>query len=266
MRFSIITINLNNKSGLVTTIESVLSQKNCEIEYIIIDGNSSDNSQEVIKTYQRQISKWVSEEDGGIFNAMNKGLSFATGDFVLFLNSGDYFKHSNVIDQASLLISSTLPAIYYGLVEELGKSSIKIKDIGPNLDIMTLFRRGLPHQAVFYPRSVYTSKKYNEKYKIAGDRMYNLELYASGYRFHYLPFIITTCTMGGISSKADSRKFGSIEYCAALENSELRNVYNDLSKFNTIQWHQTELKRLLKEQRDINWRLKLYDFLRRKMS
>ena len=89
LKISIITINYNNKSGLEKTIESVLQQTYDNIEYLVIDGNSTDGSKDVIKKYKHRISYWVSEPDSGIYNAMNKGGTKATGDYLLFLNSGD---------------------------------------------------------------------------------------------------------------------------------------------------------------------------------
>jgi glycosyltransferase involved in cell wall biosynthesis len=89
-RLSIITINLNNASGLQKTFDSIFSQDFTAIEYIVIDGQSEDGSQELIKQYAGKINYCISEKDTGIYNAMNKGISKATGDYLLFLNSGDY--------------------------------------------------------------------------------------------------------------------------------------------------------------------------------
>ena len=101
MKLSIITINYNNATGLKQTVQSVASQHPCnlEVEHIIVDGNSTDESVAIIKDYARNIEekslhltlKWVSEHDNGIYNAMNKGIRMATGDYVQILNSGDMF-------------------------------------------------------------------------------------------------------------------------------------------------------------------------------
>ena len=88
---SIITINLNNKDGLKRTIESVINQNKFDIiEYIIIDGGSTDGSVDIIKEYNDKITYWVSEKDKGIYNAMNNGIKASSGDYLLFLNSGDH--------------------------------------------------------------------------------------------------------------------------------------------------------------------------------
>ena len=95
---TIITINLNNSIGLRKTIESVISQTYNDFEYLIIDGGSIDGSVDVIKEYADRISYWFSEPDKGIYNAMNKGILKAKGQYLQFLNSGDYLVNKNVIE------------------------------------------------------------------------------------------------------------------------------------------------------------------------
>lgn len=90
MKLSIITINFNNYSGIKKTIESVVGQKCSNLEYIVIDGDSTDGSVELLKKHDKMIDFWVSERDRGIYHAMNKGIQRATGDYLLFLNSGDW--------------------------------------------------------------------------------------------------------------------------------------------------------------------------------
>ena len=89
MKLSIITVNYNDAKGLERTIKSVISQSYHDFEFIVIDGGSSDESQDIIQKYERHIDYWVSEPDGGIYQGMNKGLRQAKGDYVNFMNSGD---------------------------------------------------------------------------------------------------------------------------------------------------------------------------------
>ena len=98
MKFSIITINLNNKAGLTKTIESVILQTYTDFEYIVIDGDSMDGSKAVIQQYQDKIDYWVSEPDTGIYQAMNKGIKVAQGEFLLFLNSGDCLVSDKILE------------------------------------------------------------------------------------------------------------------------------------------------------------------------
>ena len=97
MTLSIITINYNNAAGLEKTIKSVISQTCKRYEFIIIDGGSKDGSKDIIEKYQDQITYWVSEPDNGIYNAMNKGVKVAKGEYCIFMNSGDIFVDNDVI-------------------------------------------------------------------------------------------------------------------------------------------------------------------------
>lgn len=100
MKLSIITINLNNKVGLQKTIDSIVSQTFTDYEWIVIDGGSTDGSKELIEQYADHIAYWVSEPDKGIYNAMNKGIREAKGEYCFFLNSGDYLIDRSILQQA----------------------------------------------------------------------------------------------------------------------------------------------------------------------
>ena len=99
MKLSVITINFNNRDGLRKTIESVVKQTYKDFEYIIIDGGSTDGSVDVIKEYADKIDYWVSEPDKGIYNAMNKGIDVAKGEYCIFMNSGDVFFSNDVYNE-----------------------------------------------------------------------------------------------------------------------------------------------------------------------
>ena len=105
MNLSIVTINYNNKKGLAKTIESVTNQEFKDFEWIIVDGGSTDESVALIQDNLNHIDYWVSEKDQGIYDAMNKGIKASTRDYILFLNSGDYFytnEATKIIDNASM--------------------------------------------------------------------------------------------------------------------------------------------------------------------
>jgi len=95
---SIITVNLNNEVGLSKTIESVQNQTYRDYEYIIIDGGSIDGSLNILNEYSQIFTHWVSEPDSGIYDAMNKGIKFAKGEWIIFMNSGDFFANKNVLE------------------------------------------------------------------------------------------------------------------------------------------------------------------------
>ena len=98
MKVSVITINYNNIQGLKTTIQSVISQSYKDMEYIIVDGGSTDGSVDLLVEYSDKISKCICEPDNGVYNAMNKGVSIASGEYCIFMNSGDSFWNSEVLE------------------------------------------------------------------------------------------------------------------------------------------------------------------------
>lgn len=104
MKISVITVNYNNKKGLEATINSVISQKYLDFEFIIVDGNSNDGSKDIIYKKRNYITKWISEPDSGIYNAMNKGVKMSTGDYLIFMNSGDEFYDTQVLDKIAKVL------------------------------------------------------------------------------------------------------------------------------------------------------------------
>lgn len=195
MRYSIITINLNNKDGLRRTINSVLCQTNTDYEFIIIDGGSTDGSVEVIKEREASITNWISEKDKGVYSAMNKGVSYAHGEYCIFMNSGDCF-HSpdalnSVLDYQEDIICgqvSTFPSGHH-------KSIITLVD---------LLRSSLPHQAMFIKRELLLKHPYDEKYKILSDWKFCLEnLIFDNCSFRNIEFVIADYESGGISANSN---------------------------------------------------------------
>ena len=113
--FSIITVTYNAGKVLEDTIQSVISQTYRNVEYIIVDGNSKDNTLEIIGKYPKHVSKMVSEPDKGLYDAMNKGIRMATGDYLCFLNAGDKFHEKETLQQiAETLKDKDLPDVIYG--------------------------------------------------------------------------------------------------------------------------------------------------------
>ena len=96
-KITIITVCFNAEKYIEQTIKSVTEQKGCDVEYIVIDGASTDSTQQIIQKYESGITKWVSEPDKGIADAMNKGVALATGDYLMFLNADDYFQTPDAI-------------------------------------------------------------------------------------------------------------------------------------------------------------------------
>ena len=155
-KISIITVNFNNKNGLYKTIESVQKQTYSNIEYIVIDGGSTDGSKELIEKNAESLSYWVSEKDKGIYDGMNKGLGMATGDYCLFLNSGDYLMDNNVL---SLLFDKTIlnEDLIIGrqkFINERGRITKGWRIDENEMDERFLWHNTLPHQATFIKTAV----------------------------------------------------------------------------------------------------------------
>ena len=159
MRYSIITINYNNKDGLFRTIESVIAQSFNDYEYIVIDGGSTDGSLEVIKEHIPQITYWISEPDNGIYNAMNKGVNVANGDYCLFLNSGDCLYDNDVLQRFNLYNSDK--DIIIGRVFSLQTNSPLFSPPDREISLYHLFSSTVPHQGAFIRTSL--QKKYVER-------------------------------------------------------------------------------------------------------
>lgn len=168
LQLSIITINRNNAAGLRRTIESVVSQTYTDFEYIIIDGASTDGSVEVIREYADNISYWVSEPDKGIYNAMNKGILKANGEYLLFLNSADWLYNNTTLEDVFKL--NRKEDLIYGDIISYISEEEQIPDIYPDqITGLRLFETTICHQSIFHKRSLFDNDKYNENYLVVSD-------------------------------------------------------------------------------------------------
>jgi glycosyltransferase involved in cell wall biosynthesis len=195
MKLSIVTVNYNNAEGLERTIKSVVSQTFRDFEYIIIDGGSTDSSTDVIKQYEEQIDYWVSEKDGGIYPGMNKGFRKTKGEYVNFMNSGDCFHSSDVLEKIFALNTNAdiITGAHWGSPHpNVGKYGVTMLD---------LYTGAIDHQASFIRRSLALNHPYDEKYKIVSDWKFFIEaLIIDNCSFFYTDIIIVDVDMTGISN------------------------------------------------------------------
>lgn len=198
MRLSLITINYNNRSGLLKTIESVVSQSFTDYEWIVIDGGSIDGSRELIEEYSGRISFWVSEPDKGIYHAMNKGIDHAKGDYLLFLNSGDWFYDKTSLER-SLAHDFDADVMYGNCVFHYADHETK-HYYPSKLTFEFLYRSSLSHCSSFIKREVLTKEHYNENYRIVSDLEFWVKLAFSGGTFHHLDEFVSVFDTTGISS------------------------------------------------------------------
>ncbi len=199
MKYSIITINYNNKKGLQTTINSVISQLCKKFEYIIIDGGSTDGSVEIINKYKDDITYWVSEKDNGVYHAMNKGVSHAHGDYCIFMNSGDCFHSNDVLNS----FTGYKEDIICGKVLK-GKSAIPSGHLKATISLVDLMRGSLPHQAMFIRRELLLKHPYDEKYKILSDWKFCIEsIVLNNCSFRNSDVIVADYDTSGISTNSN---------------------------------------------------------------
>ena len=196
MKVSIITINYNNKNGLQKTIESVLRQSRDLFEYIVVDGASSDGSLDVIKMYSSSLNYWVSEKDAGIYNAMNKGIAKATGDYCIFMNSGDVFYDDKVIESVLPYLDGTT------IINGDTQYPSGRYDVSPDDVSLSFFMNStIIHQSTFIRTDLLKNNNYDEKYRIVSDwKFWIEELIVKGVSYKSIHLPISIFDENGIGS------------------------------------------------------------------
>lgn len=226
---SVVTVVFNDVQHLKETIGSVLAQ-NCEaVEYILIDGGSTDGTLEVIKSYQDRIDYWVSEKDQGIYDAMNKGVDLATGSWIIFMNSGDRFYKDDTLLRCSQHMLGTGTKFLFGdMVSDYG-SFLKYRKAKPLSKIL----RGMcfSHQSVFIEAAYHKSNKYDLRYSLAADYDFFLKAYVKGHSFSYLNEAVSLTSVQGVS---DRDRFKVISQYRQAVKSHCPSLRNDCFFLYTI--------------------------------
>lgn len=200
-KFSIITVTYNAEDILEATLQSIINQSCNNIELIVVDGKSKDKTVDIIKKYEKHITKWVSESDEGIFDAMNKGIAMATGTWVNFMNAGDQFYSRDVLKNIDFQFHEKEGiGVLYG---NTCRNSMRITYPSPLENVKT---GGIPacHQSMFFNRDLlkddlYIDKKYNSLTRY-GDVELFAKLFHHGYKFKYVDIIVSNCMLAGSST------------------------------------------------------------------
>lgn len=199
MKYTVITINFNNREGLKRTLDSVRSQTEKQFEYIVIDGGSTDGSFDVIKENTDIIDKWVSEKDRGIYHAMNKGVKWASGKYCLFLNSGDCFHDQDVMKRMEALELKS--DILFGQVLNIypnGRKKLYLPS--EDMTLMRIIQTGIHHAGSFITTELMRRYPYDESLKICSDRKFFVQaLVVDNCTFSILDFPVCDFELGGIS-------------------------------------------------------------------
>ena len=189
-KISVVTVCYNAVNSIEKTILSVITQTYQNIEYIIIDGASTDGTIDVVKKYREQIAYFVSEPDKGIYDAMNKGIMAATGDWINFMNSGDSFASAYTLsDVFKKFTEYDDISVLYGDMRCCYSGSPLVIKPKP---LSTLnYRMAFCHQSSFVRSAVLKECGFNLKYRYVADYALFHNLYFSGKRFHYLPIVVS---------------------------------------------------------------------------
>jgi glycosyltransferase involved in cell wall biosynthesis len=208
---TVITVVRNCADKLEKTIKSVINQKYLNIEYILVDGDSSDGTKDVIAKYEQQISKWISEPDKGTYDAMNKGIRLASGEWINFMNAGDEFVHDNICNNLKEHLNDPKASVIYGdffAADSARNTEILVKAKRPeNLWHGMIFS----HQSVFIRSTELKTMPFNLKYKLVSDFDQILKLYISNKVFVSVNFPISRIEISGLSYSKQSTIFELIQ-------------------------------------------------------
>jgi len=248
LKLSIITINFNDSEGLKKTMNSVLHQSNSDFEYIVIDGGSIDDSVEVIQSYKNDRLQWISETDSGIYNAMNKGIIRATGEYLLFLNSGDFLISNTILEAVIPKLDSNCSFNSCNLL--LDEDEKRVKEHPEQISFSYIVSSTVSHPSTFIKSEMFVKYgMYNENNKVISDwEFFFKTLGLNGESFHKINETLTVFDMHGISSNSDNSKLITAEkeavykkYLAAIYTSEF-DIYN----FNNFRNPSKRIKLLMK--------------------
>lgn len=227
MKISIITVCFNEKETIEGTFLSVFNQTYQDVELVVIDGASNDGTLQVIEKYREKIAYFVSEPDGGVYNAMNKGIKAASGDFIIFLNANDVFYDNFVLEKvAKALRENPEVKILFGDVDYISpdRKNIQTQTFENIKTDLSLILNNICHQSIFYHKSLFKQfGLYSEEFKIYADWDFNIKcLVENKGPALYLPTVISKFQLGGICSTKENRKI-----CKNERKALIRKYYSD---------------------------------------
>lgn len=219
-KISVVTINYNDRNGLNKTILSVLQQSTKNFEYIVIDGGSTDGSKNLLDDYKDQISYSVSENDTGIYHAMNKGIKAATGEFIIFMNSGDVFYDETIIAKILSELQNTDEIVYGDIMIKSAVSENTSIQIHPEkLTFKYFYERTICQQACIIKKSLFEKIFYfNEEYKIVSDwEFIMVAIFKKNISYRKVHHVLAIFDSSGISTNEKMRKIATQEREKSLE-------------------------------------------------
>lgn len=224
-KFSVVTICYENLPGVIKTSQSVLEQTFKQYEWIIIDGNSKDGTVNFINAQQSSSLKFVSEQDNGIFDAMNKGLALANGEYVIFMNSGDTFADKETLQKINDFMGDRQPDLIYGGAKEFdGHNHFNKPAREPAANRFVMFTH---HQSILYKTSLCKQVGYDTSYKLSADWVMTTRFIKSSQNISFLsvPISVSIFERGGVSQQKKHR---------VTMNRELFRIYREEQGFNYL--------------------------------
>ena len=238
MLLTVITINRNNAAGLEKTMQSVLSQTRNDFEYVVVDGASTDDSVAVIRRLSPAFGerlKWISEPDNGVYNAMNKGIAMATGDYVQFLNSGDSLASNDVVERMMQeLVQNDYPPILYGNLLKRMPDGKVLRDKGyakQDFTLLDFYLGTVNHPSSFIKRDLFEKYgRYDEGLRIVSDWKWFMQaIIFGGEKPVYTDRDVTLFDMSGISET--NKELDSQERARVLEGLLPASVLADYKRW-----------------------------------
>jgi glycosyltransferase involved in cell wall biosynthesis len=205
LRLSIITINYNNYQGLKKTVKSVLDQSVIDFEYVVIDGGSDDGSLEFLESIKADCFRYISEPDSGIYNAMNKGIQMASGKYLLFLNSGDFFGNEDVLTNISTYLNKDFSILAGNIIFEDDKGK-RLREHPEILTFSYLVSNAISHPSTFLKRNLFVKYgNYDESLKIVADWAFFLKVLGLNNESYFkIPETISVFNTTGVSSEEEN--------------------------------------------------------------
>ncbi len=242
-KITIVTVCYNAVNVLEKTIMSVLEQTYPNIEYIIIDGASTDETPNIIKKYNDNISFWSSEPDSGIYDAMNKGIRKSTGMWINFMNAGDTFSSSDTIEKMAHNLSDDYMVVYGNVIKCY--EHYKIKDSGikkMKIDAIDFFLDGINHQTAFIRKSMFDKYGlYDTKYRLASDWQFFMKVVGlGGEKAKYVDLDVALFKMDGASTNYKNQY--KYEQCA-IQKHEYGKYYIYMEELS--EYRKSDLLRIL---------------------
>ncbi len=246
MKLSIITVCLNIKNEIERTCESIINQTYQDFEWIVIDGGSTDGTLDILEKYKSRINILVSENDNGIYNAMNKGIKRSNGKYLNFMNGGDCFYNNNTLENA-IKYFNTNADVYYSYAQFVVPDNKSFLKTTPRLLIEKYFIHDcIPHQSTFIKKELFVKYGYyNENFKIVSDYENWIIFMRNNCNFEFIDLITAVHYYDGISVSPEYTKIHSVERKAVIKKYFYNNFRSMLHAFTRVRTKKNKKRYLL---------------------